>query len=995
MSTNIIFCPNCDTLILDAARCPACGKWERPPQPSAGRGALAWRVSLPAALASCLTLADGVLYACDADGKLHALDAATGKPRWQQPVDLGEWRVYRQIAVADDLVLVGPTDSRTIPQADKAVLALEAASGAVRWRSPLAARLVSDPATAGEGVYAATSDGHAVSLALVDGAVRWRVSLRSVGLAAPAAAGDLVVFGGDKGLLTALAATDGSEVWSFQAEPDPQWGAGLPYPPACVEGRIYVTCWNRRCYALDAETGAIIWASEPTKRPPLTPPAIHQGHVYFCGHDRYVYCLDAASGALRWQTQLPKRSVSTPVVIEGQAYVVSQDHKIYALDAATGELGADQLPETERRVEADWATDGERAYLGDVEGHLYAVSLASPAPEAAAEVLAGQGKWPEAAVRYALTGNLRRAAEVYAAKLDEPRHAARLFERAGEKALAAEQFERAGDLKAARGLYAGLGHHDRAAELSEALSDLPAAAQAYEQANRWDRAADLYARLGPAALPQAAHAFERAAEVASQQGADRAAQEGWLKAAEIYQKLRQPEKAVQLYHRAGQRDRADYVIREVRDPALKLLLMRAIRSPEELARWFSEQGQYAAAAEEYVRLKRPADAARMYEQAKEFVLAAEQYRATEQWADAARMMEAANVLGEAANLYLKAGDRAQAAAVYGRQARWPEAARLHEELNAWSAAANAWTAAGELERAAEAWERGGEFGQAAAVWQKLGACDRAAEGYWQAAWAAQERKEPREDVAALYDLAMQGFAECGKAQRANECDAFRRRLRRQPLLALESSLAGDFTEGHSGKLLVTVRNIGWGQAAGISFKVTGSFEIDLEMAAEPFGLASQVARDVPLYVVPKRAGSALPLYLTATCADSHGKPLPPLKQTFDITVRSKDERRGDSTPPIIMHGGQVIQAAQVGDVVGGDQVKVQRQGEGTTPQETPAAATQNPAPRLTCRACGMEQSAARAQCQNITCGMPFVRCASCGYYQPTRAKFCMHCRAAQ
>ena len=404
MSNNIIFCPNCDALILDAPRCPACGKWERPPAPPAGRGALAWRVTLPAALASCLTLADGVLYACDADGKLHALNAATGKSHWQQPADLGEWRVYRQVAAAGDLVLVGPTDSRTIPQADKAVLALEVATGAVRWRSPLAARLVSDPATAGDGVYAATSDGHAASLALADGSLRWRVPLRSVGLAAPAAAGDLVVFGGDKGLLTALAAADGSEAWSFQAEPDPQWGAGLPYPPVYAEGRIYVTCWNRRCYALDAGTGAVIWASEQTKRPPLTPPAVHEGKVYFCGHDRYVYCLGAASGAVQWQTQLPRRSVTTPVIVEGQVYVAAQDHRLYALDAAAGKANAEGLPETERHVEADWATDGERVYLGDVDGHLYAVSLAAPAPEAAPETLAGQGKWPEAAVRLRADG---------------------------------------------------------------------------------------------------------------------------------------------------------------------------------------------------------------------------------------------------------------------------------------------------------------------------------------------------------------------------------------------------------------------------------------------------------------------------------------------------------------------------------------------------------------------------------------------------------------
>lgn len=991
-----IFCPACDALILDAVRCPACGKWERPPAPPAGRGALAWHAVLATGLASSLTLADDVLYACDTDGKLHALSAATGAPRWAQPADLGAWRPYRQVAVAAGKVIIGPDDSRSIPQADKAVLALDITSGATLWRSPLSTRWVSDPTVAGDTVFVMTSDGHAAALALADGALRWHVPIRSAGRAAPAVARDLVVFGGDKGTLAALAAASGAEAWTFDAEPDPQWGASFPYRVVFSESRLYVTCWNRRCYALDAATGSVLWASDHTKRPPLTPPTVHESGLYFCGHDRYVYCLDTSDGRLRWRTQLPRRSVTTPVVIAGRVYVASQDHHLYALDPITGEAEAAGRPIAERRTEADWASDGLHVYLGDVEGQIYAIVLSAPEPPASPETLASQGSWAEAAPRYALAGNLCRAAEIYAAELAEPIHAARLYERAGEAALAAEHFDRGGEFRSARSLYVSIGRHEHVARLSEAMDDLPAAAQAYEQAGRWEQAASVYARLGATALPQAAHAFERAAEAASGQGAEKAALALWLQAAEAYHRLRQPEKAVQLFHRAGERERADYVIREERDPALKVLLMRLVAGPEELARLFSEQGQHAAAAEEYIRLKRPIEAARSYERAKEYVLAAEQYRTSEQWGDAGRMMEAAHVLGEAAALFLKAGDRSQAAAVYARQARWPEAARLHEELNAWSAAANAWTAAGELDRAAEAWERAGEFVQAAAVWQKLGACDRAAEGYWQAAQAAQAQKTQREQVAALYDLALRSFEECGKAERAKECDAVRRYLRRQPLLELELSLAGGFTEGHSGKLILTVRNNGWGQAANIVFEVKGSFETDLEMAAEPFGLAADVTREVPLYVVPKRAGSALPLYLAATYTDARGRPLPALKRTFDISVRSKEERRGDSTPQNVFYGpAQLIQSDQVGDVVGGDQVKIQRQGAGTTPAATPASPASAPAPRLTCPACANEQPADLAKCSNPACGRPFFRCAACGFYQPERGRFCMHCQATQ
>ncbi len=993
MSNNIIFCPNCDALILDAARCPACGKWERPPVLPAERGALAWRATLPAGLASCLTLADGVLYACDAEGKLHALDAATGKPRWQQPVDLGEWRVYRQIAVAGDLVLVGPTDSRSIPQADKAVLALEAASGAVHWRTPLAARLVSDPVVAGDAVYVATSDGHAVSLALADGALRWRVPIQSTCLAAPAPAGRLVVFGGDKGVLTALAAADGSEVWSFQAEPDPQWGAGLPYPPVCVEGRIYATCWNRRCYALDAGTGAAIWAGEPTKRPPLTPPALHEGKVYLCGHDRYVYCLDAADGATCWRTQLPRRSITTPVVIEGQAYVVSQDHMVYALNAATGDLSADRLLETERHVEADWAADGRQAYLGDVEGHLYAVILAAPLPEAAPETLAGQGKWPQAAVRYALTGNLRRAAEIYARELAEPRHAARLYERAGEKALAAEQFERGEALQLARAYYSDVGRHDDAARVSLALGDQHAAAQALEAAGRAGEAAELYAQL--LLWPQAAALYERAAEAAAHEGDAARSRDGRLAAADIYYKqLRQPDKAMQLYREAGAADKINFVFTHERDYNFWRAAAN-LMAPERAAAAYAERGYFIQAGEAYGRAGRPAEAAAMYERAGEYAHAKDWYLQAKQPAEAARVMALAGNLPEAASLYEQAGDLAQAAALYAQAGNHARAAAVFEELRDWTGAANQWSALPRWEQAAAAWEKADDFEQAASAYLRLGACFKAADCLWRAAQKAQTGAEAPETTAALYDRALAHYADCGADDRAAECDRLRRWLRKQPLLDVPPPQVTEFLAGDYGRIEVVVHNIGWGMAREVALDVSGQFEADRTRANKAFGLESGLSKHQTLWVAPKRSGKQLPLHLQITYLDARGNAMPPLEVSYEVSVRDKAERRGDSTPIIVQEGGKIIQMG-AGDYVEGDQAKISRQGAGTPPQVSVAAAPElTPAPRLTCPACGTEQPADHARCRNDKCGMPFIRCASCGCYQPARAKFCMHCQAAQ
>ncbi len=201
----------------------------------------------------------------------------------------------------------------------------------------------------------------------------------------------------------------------------------------------------------------------------------------------------------------------------------------------------------------------------------------------------------------------------------------------------------------------------------------------------------------------------------------------------------------------------------------------------------------------------------------------------------------------------------------------------------------------------------------------------------------------------------------------------------------------------SSKLSVTVRNVGWGLARDIRFSVTGQFETDLTRANTPIGLAPGLEKEQMLYITPLRTGSELPLHLTACYDDHRGTPLPELKRTLEITVRDKAERRSDSTPQIIMHGGQVIQADSIESVAGGDQVNVRRTAQVAAAGAGHPAAESGPAPEppptITCTHCGQAQPADRFKCSG--CGIPFVQCAMCGRYQPQRLKHCMHCGAAQ
>lgn len=987
MGARVIFCPRCQALVLAAKRCVTCGRWEREETDAARQAELLWQSSLPVALTSGITLAGDLVFVVDADGYLHAFDAAGEERVWPEPIHLGHWRVYERMATAGQLLVIGPTDSRPFPEPDKAILALDIVEGVEVWRRPLMVRHVSDPLAVDGVVYATTSDGFAIALNLGDGSLRWRQSIGGFFPSAPAIAeaANLVFFGSDRGVLTALATEDGRCEWSFTAEDDGNWHADLRYSPVVAGDTVYFTCWNRRCYALDVATGQLRWVSEPTiKRPAVTAPLVTEDAVYFCGHDRYVYCLDRFTGQRRWAVQFSHRSEAAPLLIDGLLYVAVQDRRVYALDPATGEVKGAPVLQTEDKVEKTWACDGQRIVLGDRSGHLYCLQVWTAQETSDPVRLETQGRWADAAAAYALAGDLRRAGDLYRVHND-PLKAAQLYEHGGDLLSAARQYEAGNDLKKARQLFRQLEQWLEVARLSEEMQDWLAAAQAYEKAEAWWRSAELYTRLEQ--WPQAAALFERAGAVAQAAGDPVNAARHWEQAAAAYERMDQPEKAVQLYKQAGQRRKAEAVADAVKGSPVELVVMRLLYGGEGLADLLALQGRHVEAAREYDALGRSAQAARMYSAAGEFALAAERYLAVGalaeaaqafaqagNWRAAAEQYERANLLQEAADAFVAAGDHRRAA-------------ELYETLGDWPRAAEQWARAEHWARAAQAWCSAGNPAEAAAAWKKADDLTRAAQCFWDAARQALADEERREQAAAWLEQAMQLFREEGDWERAAECDRQRRFLRKQPLLEVAVTYRSEYVFEESAKLEVEVKNIGWGSAQNIAFEVSGQFEADLSQDSGRPSLAPERSFRQSVYIVPKRVGRELPLTFTVRYSDRHGTEYRPLRRTFDISVRDKAQPPSGTPQQITVHG-TVVMADHIEELNQGDQVRVHRaraEVRSSAPDIGVGAHT------VTCAYCHQETSAYQPQCSR--CRAPLVRCPTCGLYLSGRAQFCQFCGA--
>jgi len=123
--------------------------------------------------------------------------------------------------------------------------------------------------------------------------------------------------------------------WRYTASPAPQ----NPAAPAIVGNTIYYACRDR-FYALDAETGRVIWrypADQPLDAQFRTTPAVSEGIVYVGATDGNLYALAAPTGKYLWSFRAQGAILSPPTVVNDVVYFGAADGKVYAINAKTGE----------------------------------------------------------------------------------------------------------------------------------------------------------------------------------------------------------------------------------------------------------------------------------------------------------------------------------------------------------------------------------------------------------------------------------------------------------------------------------------------------------------------------------------------------------------------------------------------------------------------------------------------------------------------------------
>lgn len=213
---------------------------------------------------------------------MYAINATTGKSRWVVPCKVGTTPT-----IEDGIVYVGSWDHN--------LYALDAATGALKWKYPTDDNVITTPIVYNNFVYIGSLDGNMHALDATTGAPKWKYS---IGFA--------------------------------------------PIDPTRVFGTLFIGSLHGDVAAINAFTGKQVWrikTKEVSENPTFD---FATNNVYINSNDGILYAFNALSSFINARITINPYGGSSPTINNGVVYVVSGGpftlSKIYAIDIATNTI---------------------------------------------------------------------------------------------------------------------------------------------------------------------------------------------------------------------------------------------------------------------------------------------------------------------------------------------------------------------------------------------------------------------------------------------------------------------------------------------------------------------------------------------------------------------------------------------------------------------------------------------------------------------------------
>jgi eukaryotic-like serine/threonine-protein kinase len=309
-----------------------------------------WKFRTNGQVYSSPAIADGIAIVGSTDGAVYGIDLESGSSKWKFQTKA---RVTSSPAVHGGIAYFESFDSN--------FYALDAATGALKWKFATGGEkrfvakhmhgilpesepvpdpfdvYLSSPAISGDAVFFGSGDGNVYALDAASGAVKWKFQTGDVVHASPAVSDGLVFIGSWDTYFYALDAATGAEKWKFKTGDDPVFHnqIGIQSSAAVADGIVYFGCRDSKLYALDVRTGAKVWAADNKGSWVIGSPAVSDGKVYFTTSDSGLFhAADARSGTELFSLSLKWPMFSSPSVAGRLVYIGSHEGKLLAIDVS-------------------------------------------------------------------------------------------------------------------------------------------------------------------------------------------------------------------------------------------------------------------------------------------------------------------------------------------------------------------------------------------------------------------------------------------------------------------------------------------------------------------------------------------------------------------------------------------------------------------------------------------------------------------------------------
>ncbi len=255
---------------------------------------------------------NGVVYVGSTDGNFYAIDAESGTERWKFTTKA--WEVSSPAVESGTVYFLSY---------DGDFYALDSATGKVRWKfktegerryagthlhhlQPATERMpdpwdfyLSSPAVWNGATYFGSSDGNVYALDALSGALKWKFKTGDVVHSSPAIADGTLYIGSWDRQLYAIDAATGKEKWHFTTgdDPDAHNHIGIQSSPAVADGVVYFGSRDSYAYALDAANGQQLWKFSTDGSWVNNSMVVHNGRAYFgTSIPGIMHAVDAKTG---------------------------------------------------------------------------------------------------------------------------------------------------------------------------------------------------------------------------------------------------------------------------------------------------------------------------------------------------------------------------------------------------------------------------------------------------------------------------------------------------------------------------------------------------------------------------------------------------------------------------------------------------------------------------------------------------------------------------